>query len=245
VTASGSGAAAGPARVPRLGAATSPDARTPRLLFVPLGSTEQHGPHLPLDTDTRIAVTVADTVAARHPDTMWVAPPLAYGASGEHAGFAGTLSIGLAALELVLVELVRSAGPEFPAVVFVNGHGGNVEALERAVATARGEGRAVSWWSPRLAGGDTHAGHVETSVLLAVDPTVVRVARAEAGVTTPLAELLPALRANGVRGVAPNGVLGDPTTATADAGRRYLADFVDDLDRVARDEITALTVGAP
>ncbi len=73
------------------------------------------------------------SAAAR--DDVVVAPALAYGSAGEHAGFAGTLSIGQAALELVVVELVRSAG-DFAAVVLVCGHGGNAEPLGRAVAHA-------------------------------------------------------------------------------------------------------------
>ncbi|HET7720624.1 MAG TPA: creatininase family protein, partial [Acidimicrobiales bacterium] len=83
------------------------------MLVVPLGATEQHGPHLPLDTDTTLATVLAHRLAARrssagHHDVL-VAPALPYGSSGEHAGFAGTLSIGAAATELVVVELVRSA----------------------------------------------------------------------------------------------------------------------------------------
>lgn len=133
----------------RLGWSTSPavGARRP-VVLVPVGSTEQHGPHLPLDTDTRIATAVADAVAARHDGTVLVAPPLAYGSSGEHAGFPGTLSIGQAATEAVLVELVRSAGDEVRLVVLVNGHGGNAGPVARAVATLTAEGRAVAAWWP-------------------------------------------------------------------------------------------------
>jgi creatinine amidohydrolase len=76
------------------------------VLAVPLGSTEQHGPHLPLSTDTDVAVALCRRLAAARPDVL-VAPSLPYGSSGEHAGFAGTLSIGQAALEHVLVELVH------------------------------------------------------------------------------------------------------------------------------------------
>lgn len=211
------------------GALRSPVAgATPRVLLVPLGSTEQHGPHLPLDTDTRIAVAVAERVAATRTDVA-VAPALPYGASGEHQGIPGTLSIGQAALELVVVELVRSIGPEVAHVVLVNGHGGNVEALGRSLDLLRGEGRPVSSWSPRLEGSDTHAGHAETSMLLVLCPDLVALDRAEVGVVTPLRDLLPALRAGGLRAVTPNGVLGDPTTATAAAGEDLLARCVADL----------------
>jgi creatinine amidohydrolase len=190
------------------------------LLAVPLGSTEQHGPHLPLSTDADVATTLADRLAAHRPDVL-VAPVLAYGASGEHAGFAGTLSIGLAALELVVVELVRSADA-FAGVVLVNGHGGNAAALAAATARLVAEGRPVLAWSPQVAGGDAHAGRTETSMLMALDPASVRLAAAEPGHLRPLPELLADLRAAGVAAVAPNGVLGDPDGASAEEGATLL-----------------------
>jgi len=190
------------------------------LLAVPLGSCEQHGPHLPVDTDARIAVALADRLARVRADVA-VAPALAYGASGEHAGFAGTLSIGLDALTGVVIELVRSADA-FAGTVLVNAHGGNVGAVDAAVARLTAEGRRVMAWAPR-ADGDAHAGRTETSILLELAPSIVRMDRAEAGAVAPLAALMPALRAGGVAAVAPNGVLGDPLGASRDEGRRLLA----------------------
>ena len=110
-------------------------------LIVPLGSTEQHGPHLPLDTDTRIATAVARTAAERLTGDWMIAPAVCYGASGEHEGFAGTVSIGTAALRLLLIEYGRSACRWAPRLVFVNGHGGNVQAVAEATALLRQEGR--------------------------------------------------------------------------------------------------------
>ena len=200
------------------------------ILVVPLGATEQHGPHLPLGTDTAVAVAVCERVAARRDDVV-VAPALPYGSSGEHAGFAGTLSIGQEALELVVVELVRSA-EGVGGVVLASGHGGNAEPLARAVAVLRAEGRRVAAWSPRIPGGDAHAGRTETSLLLALDPAAVHLDRAEAGATAPLAELMPALRDGGVAAVSPNGVLGDPAGASAAEGEQLLDALVTDLERV-------------
>jgi mycofactocin system creatininase family protein len=225
------------------------------VLLVPLGSCEQHGPHLPLDTDTRIAVAIAtgaasqpgpvaspvsanpghgpanaDTSARGVPRPLLVAPPLAYGASGEHTAFPGTLSIGLAALEQVLVELVRSAD-HFRAVVLVNGHGGNAGAVERAVQRSRQEGRVVVAWFPEVKGGDAHAGRTETSLMLAIAPDAVCMERAESGCSEPLSSILPTILAGGVVAVATNGVLGDPAGASADEGRVILARLVDDLAR--------------
>ena len=197
------------------------------LLAVPLGSLEQHGPHLPLDTDTRIATALAQGLADARPDVV-VAPALPYGASGEHAGFAGTLSLGTDALATAVVELVRSAD-HFAGVVLVNGHGGNLDALRSAASTLTGEARRVLVWGPSDPDGDAHAGRTETSLMLALDPAVVRLERAEPGATAPVSELMGALRAGGVASVAPNGVLGDPTGADAADGAERLAHLVADL----------------
>ena len=206
----------------------------PATVLVPLGALEQHGPHLPLDTDARIAAAVAGRVAAAD-DALLVAPPLTYGASGEHEGFPGTLSIGHEALRTVLVELGRSASRWASRLVFVNGHGGNLPTVPDAVAQLRREGRDAAWWPCAPAGGDAHAGRTETAVLLALDPGAVRQDAAAPGATAPLAELLPALRAAGVAAVSPNGVLGDPTGATAAEGQRLLAGMADALAvRLAR-----------
>jgi mycofactocin precursor peptide peptidase len=196
-------------------------------LIVPIGSTEQHGPHLPLDTDTRIAVAVAERVAERLAGDWSLAPAVGYGASGEHEGFTGTVSIGTAALELLLIEFGRSACHWAPRVVFVNGHGGNVQALVGAVALLRDEGRDVGWCSCTVRGGDAHAGHTETSVLLHISPENVWLDERVPGNSAPLSELLPRMRDGGVAAVSPVGVLGDPMTATADEGARLLAEMVD------------------
>lgn len=211
-----------------LGSHTSPSLAGRALtLLLPLGSTEQHGPHLPLDTDTRIAVAVAEGVAARLADTV-VAPALAIGASGEHAGFPGTLSIGTRVLTDVLTEIVRTAGPEFARIVVVNGHGGNADALRAATATCAGEGRSLELWSVRLPGADAHAGRTETSLMLHLAPVLVVAAAAEVGNTAPLGDLLATMKDQGVRAVSPNGVLGDPAGATATEGATLLAALVDD-----------------
>jgi creatinine amidohydrolase len=196
-------------------------------LLLPLGSTEQHGPHLPLSTDTLVAVAVAEALADRRDDVV-LAPALPYGSSGEHAGFPGTLSIGQDALQLLLLELIRSADA-FGAVVIVSGHGGNAEPVARAVARLTDEGRRVRAWSPSGAV-DLHAGRTETALLLALAPSLVRQELAEAGDPRPLRELLPLLREGGVAAVSPNGVLGDPAGASANEGRSLLAALVDNLE---------------
>src|ERR1700731_2980242 len=104
----------------RLDALTWPEAagraESGGILLIPAGSTEQHGPHLPLNTDTDIAVAVAAGAAERDARLV-VAPAVAYGSSGEHQSFAGTLSIGSDATELILIELGRSASLDFSQVI--------------------------------------------------------------------------------------------------------------------------------
>ncbi len=211
-----------------LGSMTWTDVASP-ILVVPIGSCEQHGPHLPLHTDTVIADALAHALARARDDCL-VAPALTIGASGEHQGFPGTLSIGNAAMRELLIELVRSADWA-GGVVLVNGHGGNASAMARAAATLARESRRVLAWSPRIDGGDPHAGHVETSLMLALAPDDVRLERAAPGPVPAIADLV----RHGVQPLSPSGVLGDPTAATSDDGERLLAQLVTQLtDAVAR-----------
>ncbi|HLU41173.1 MAG TPA: mycofactocin biosynthesis peptidyl-dipeptidase MftE [Microthrixaceae bacterium] len=206
------------------------------VLVVPTGSCEQHGPHLPLDVDLRIASALAAAAAEGRHDVV-VGPPLTIGASGEHQSFPGTLSIGTEALVTVVVELSRSALPPpgsglpepFAGVLFVNGHGGNVEAFATATARLRDEGRAVEVWHPRVPGGDSHAGRTETSLLLHLDPACVRADRLPVGSTARWREIGDVVRAEGLAAVTPNGVLGDATGATAEEGARVFEELLADL----------------
>ncbi|MGY1672717.1 mycofactocin biosynthesis peptidyl-dipeptidase MftE [Geodermatophilus sp. SYSU D00710] len=208
--------------MPDLAGAVWPELPERPLLVVPLGSVEQHGPHLPLATDTTVATAV---VAAADLGPALVAPAVPYGASGEHEGFPGTVSIGTEALTSLLVEYGRSAGRWAGRLLLVNGHGGNLDALRRAVPLLRGEGRDAAWFPCGVPGGDAHAGRTETALLLHLEPGAARPGRAVPGVTTPIGHLLPRLRDEGVRAVSPTGVLGDPTGATAEEGARLLADL--------------------
>lgn len=203
-----------------------PELGPPDVVLIPLGSTEQHGPHLPFTTDTAIAVAVTKAVATALSEasvSVVVAPEISIGASGEHQGFPGTVSMGHEALRSVVIELARSVKTWAPRVVFVNGHGGNVSTLVSAVAQLTDEDHEVTWVACGVAGQDAHAGREETSMMLHLHPEDVRMDKAEVGVTESLTTLLPQLQAGGVQAVSPNGVLGDPTGASAEEGAELLA----------------------
>jgi mycofactocin precursor peptide peptidase len=216
----------------RLGAVTWTDLwnLAPRpIIAIPVGSCEQHGPHLPLDTDTRVAVALAEGLAGSFdPGDVLIGPLLGVTSSGEHAGFPGTLSIGAEVLEQMIIELVRSADWS-AGVVLVNGHGGNARPVQRATNKLLGEGRRVLAWWPQIRDGDAHAGETETSMMLAIAPTLVRLSRAEPGRSEPIAELIDEVRAGGVRAVSPNGILGDPRGATVNHGKSLLTRLIIDL----------------
>jgi creatinine amidohydrolase len=178
-----------------------------------------------VDTDTRIAVALAEGLAARRSDVL-VAPALPYTASGEHAGFPGTLSLGTEVLSTVLVELVRSADDTCRGVILVNAHGGNATALSSAVGLLRSEGRRVFAWGPRAPWpDDLHAGRAETAVLLHLAPHTVRTEATVAGPVPSVAQLV----SSGVRSASPSGVLGNPAGADAQLGRQVLDAWIDDL----------------
>ena len=163
-------------------AALAPEA----LLVVPVGSTEQHGPHLATGTDALIATAIAEraAAAAAWPPTILLAPTLAYGASAHHLPFGGTLSLDVATFQLVLRDLLASAASAGVGRVFVlNGHGGNAAACAIAVAEASRELGllAASAMPSDLVDANEidgpvqgHAGSFETSLVLALDPERVR-----------------------------------------------------------------------
>lgn len=213
-----------------LAAARYPDLPERPRVLVPVGATEQHGPHLPLATDTVIATAVAQRVGER--TGSWVAPAIAFGASGEHQGFPGVFSVGTKVLTEMIIELTRSLALWAGEIVFVNGHGGNVAALRTAVETLRAQGHNARWL-PCAVPGDAHAGYTETSIMLHLAPGDVALPEAAAGNVEPLPELMERLRHNGVRAVSPNGVLGDPAGASARAG----AELVDRMVRRIVDEL--------
>lgn len=223
------------------------------LVVLPVGSLEQHGPHLPVWTDSfcahAFAVRAAETVAAEMP--VVVLPPMWMGLSEHHFPFGGTISLDHATFHAVLRCVVRSLLADgFRRLLVVNGHGGNIEPLAvaaRELAHEFGIPVVATTW-PQAAPqeiaatlttqpGVQHACEAETSLWLALDPGQVRRER----IADSLAEPVPApppgfSRFWSFEERAPRtGVRGDPRAATAEKGERILAAVVGALARAMRD----------
>jgi creatinine amidohydrolase len=160
------------------------------LTVIPVGSTEQHGPHLATGTDATLVAALAErgAVAASRPDTVLLTPTLAYGASDHHLPFGGTLSLKTSTFQLVLADLLSSAARAGCRRVFIlNGHGGNTAACAIAVAEASRDHDllcAAAIYSQLLEPGSVdapvpgHAGQFETSLMLAIAEDHVRIDKA-------------------------------------------------------------------
>ena len=215
-----------------MGSATSAEIAESRpILLLPLGAWEQHGPHLPLDTDTIIVTRViADVLRheALQSVNVMTAPALSITASDEHQGFPGTLSTGTQALKDSVVAICRSASWA-QGVCIVNGHGGNADALAAITSALTYEKITHSIWSlPSYIGGDMHAGHTETSLLLHIAPHEVRTNVIARGAIQDTG-LVEAMRTGGVQAVSENGIIGDASTATAAHGKAVLDLYTNSL----------------
>jgi len=208
---------------------------TPPIVLLALGSWEQHGAHLPFDTDTVIIESVVDAaIRSVDPENTQfsVVPTIGVTASDEHNGFAGTLSIGTNALSDAVVSIARSASWA-RGICIVNGHGGNADALKLVHSALDYENIRHSIWSlPYYEGADMHAGHTETSLMLHLAPGTVRMDLAEVGAVGDSEMLIERMRAGGIKEVSSNGVVGDPTNATAAHGATMLSFYADQLTKL-------------
>lgn len=227
---------------------TTDDARTKALVaLLPIGSFEQHGPYLPLSTDTLIAMAITHWIGLQH--NTFQLPAIAYGCSHEHAKFSGTVSIGSTALAGMVIDILGSLQAQGTrGLVIVNAHGGNY-VLSNVVqeVNARGLIRVglfpsrEEWTEAREAAGivstshdDMHAGELETSILLAAHPGDVREGWRTADHSAPDRRHLPTL---GISAYTVTGVIGCPSLATAEKGQAVL----DHLGRAAGDLIGLLS----
>jgi creatinine amidohydrolase len=243
----------------RLAWRTSPEveaiARSDALVIQPIASVEQHGPHLPCYTDSLVAEGLVNRAIALTPEdvNVWALPVIAYGKSNEHLGFPGTISLSAETLIAVCRDVGRSvARSGFRKLAFVNGHGGQPHLLEMVARDIREETGlmvfplfpyrlgvpegAVS--SPEEEALGIHGGELETSLVLALEPEAVHMDRLESG-GDRVRKLYGDLRYLSLEGALPtawltkdlseNGVIGDPTNATAERGERVLAHLAEGL----------------
>ena len=210
------------------------------ILVQPLGAIEQHGPHLPFNTDLVIAERVAEAAVARIGDGLdvWLLPPLAYTKSNEHAWSAGTIWLSASTLLSVLDDVGRCVAMT-PAnkLVFMNGHGGNSALVGVANRELRLHHGLMTFLAhpgvPPDQGGESpasefgmgiHGGTDETSIMLHLAPDLVDLDVAVRNVPDELAENR-YVRFGGPVGFGwlsddfgPDGHIGDPTAATAERG---------------------------
>ena len=202
--------------------------------LLPVGATEAHGPHLPVSTDTVIAVEMAKRGAAKlkeHGVSALILPPVSFTVSDFAAKFPGTISLSPETSVALLRDVCVSTAKRFRAIAMANIHldPGHIECLKAALEEARKAGASVCWaditkkrWADPLgetfAKGD-HAGAFETSLMMATAPQMVR--ERERISLAPVDGLMPALK-KGAKTFAEAGgedaYFGDPTAASAEDG---------------------------
>lgn len=218
-----------------------------RVCLIPAGTLEDHGPHLPIDTDTRIASEICRRAAAALPDDVVLLPPIIHGYTPHHMAFPGPITIGWETFVKHAVDIGTSlARHGFRRMLFLNGHGSNIPLMEMAARlvglehpgvlaasafylTSPAGLAAVERIRTSERGGMGHACELETSIYLAIDPDAVRMDLAVKGGNALEGEhfwldwtdgplhLMPWWNA-----LSPTGVHGDPTVATAEKGRALL-----------------------
>ena len=251
------------AQIKRLGDLKGPDvnrAITHSSIFVqPLGAIEQHGPHLPLNTDEVVATAVAEAAVAQAPAHLdvWLLPTLTYSKSNEHAWAPGTIWLSPTTLLSVLDDLGRSiARTNARKLVFLNGHGGNSALLNVANRELRlHHGLQTFTTHPSIPpdqggasaaselGMGVHGGTDETALMLHLRPDLVDMSKAVRRVPEKLARNS-FVRFGGTVSFGwlsndffPEGHVGDPTHATAANGKAMfeaaVANFVAALGEIA------------
>jgi creatinine amidohydrolase/Fe(II)-dependent formamide hydrolase-like protein/7-cyano-7-deazaguanine synthase in queuosine biosynthesis len=255
------------AGTPILGELTWPEAqqrfKEVDVALLPVGSTEQHGTHLPLDTDAfdahYLALRVAE--ACKDPKPL-VLPLVPYGVSYHHEDFSGTISVSPGTLSQLVYEIgISAARHGITKLVIINGHGGNSPALHFAAQMINrdahiftcvdtGETSDLDINAMTETPNDVHAGEVETSTALATRPHLVRTGAARRFIPHFSSSYLNFSSKRSVEWyahvakISPTGVLGDPTKANREKGERmwdlmikHLVEFVEDLKNMSLDEI--------
>ena len=211
-----------------------------------VGSTEQHGPHLPLASDTLMGVWLAEATAHRLGKAL-VAPALRIGCSQHHLAFPGTISIEPSTLRELIVSYTRTLlSHGFRRAIIIPSHGGNFQVVTEAVAELNKQlpdkqtvtfadlkqlidasHKLSSEFDITPGASGAHAGEFETSILLFLRPDLVEMDHAEEGFTQDIGPLIPDLLKYGLAKVTANGILGDGRQGDASRGKKYLLAWLD------------------
>lgn len=223
------------------------------VVIVPFGSVEAHGRHLPVGVDRMIVEEIARRAAPALAGTALITPTVPFGYAKHHLDFPGAVNIDSGHLIAYAADLGRSiVGHGFRRLLFLNGHAGNASALDLAAKEITletpGVCALVNWWvlardeivrlrESEFPGGISHACELETSVMLAIRHSLVDMAKAERDIALPRSRFLwrdlfppsPVSLLDAWSRISRTGVIGDPTKATAEKGRRFLEAAVSGL----------------
>jgi creatinine amidohydrolase/Fe(II)-dependent formamide hydrolase-like protein len=215
---------------------------------ITIGATEQHGPHLPLMTDALLAEWLGEAVTRRL-DGALLAPPIHVGCSQHHMACPATITLSPETLAALLEDYVASLERHgFRNIVIIPTHGGNfrpVAAIVEALRSAHPGLKLLAYtdldrmmvvmygasaeFGVDAAASGGHAGECEASIVLALRPDLVHMDRAVCGFLEITSETPALLFQKGIKAIDPNGVIGDPRSASAAKGTVYLDRLVDDM----------------
>lgn len=207
------------------------DESAPSLALLPTGSTEQHGPHGPLATDSIIAEAMAAS-AAETTETLLL-PSIRVGVSREHASFPGSLYLPPEVFRAQLRETILSAHRSgIDKFIVVNGHGGNISSIQEVCRTLyhNHEVKALEWtWFNAISPGSMgHAGELETSLIMYLREELIK-NRIEKGADSWGKKIHGARVAYDTREFSKNGIVGDPTKASREKGKEIFQNSTEEL----------------
>jgi len=228
------------------------------VVILPIGSVEDHGPHLPLDTDNFLIWSICEAAAERAAGEILLLPQIPYGFETHHMDFPGTIDIGMEHLLNFVLDITKSVARHgFQRILIADGHGSNMPILElvarRTILETDSLCATFIW--PSLAiqeirkvrqserGGMAHACELETSVYLHLDRNRVQMDKASKEIELPQSEFMwldllegsPVLLMDHWTRFSKSGVVGDPTLATAEKGRIIFEAVVEALLRLVRE----------
>jgi len=226
-----------------------------RVVVVPIGTLEDHGPHLPIDTDVRIISEICERACAKAAERIVLLPVVTHGYSPHHGDFPGGITIGWDTFVRHLTDITGSLVRHgFRRIALANGHGSNMPLVDMAARltivdhpetlccnyfylyTPQGQDAVRKVRESHFPGGMAHACELETSIYLAIDPSLVQMDKAVPDLNQPPSDYFymdwfdgPGSMMEWWSTLSKTGTMGDPTLATAEKGEALLAAAADEL----------------